>query len=75
MAAQYSVGASRRLIVCSATGALAGIALGVAGAPGGSLLTVASLVALIVAVHRLGRTGPDRAGVRHRPRRRRVVAD
>jgi hypothetical protein len=69
MTAKYSVRASRRLLALAAAGALAGIALSTTGTPGGPMLTVGSLLTLIVALHRFGRTGPD-AGQRRIRRRK-----
>jgi len=61
MKATHSESGSRRLIAIGAMGAMAGIALSAAGTPAGPPLTVASLLLLIVALHRFGRTGADGA--------------
>lgn len=51
---------ARTLLAVTATIALVGIALSVVGDAGsGAWLTVGALVGLIVALHRLGRTGAD----------------
>jgi hypothetical protein len=74
MARDYAVQRSRQHLAITATAALVGIALSAAGVSGGPLLTVGSLLLLIVALHRFGRTGADggspaRGRRRSRPRR------
>jgi hypothetical protein len=71
LAQRYSVRGSRRLLAFCSTSALVGIALSVTETPGGPIITVASLLLLLVGLHRFGRTGPDGAGPGpRRPRRR-----
>ena len=51
---------NRSLLALAATGVALGIGLSVSGSHGlGAWLTVAALVLLVFALHRLGRSGPD----------------
>jgi hypothetical protein len=59
-ARQSDLGRARLLIGAGVTSVLLGIGLAASGEPDiGAIITIASLVTLIYALHRFGRSGPD----------------
>jgi len=62
----------RRLIGLGTAGAVLGIGLSTGASQVGPILTVASWLALLLALHRYGRSGPDVPAGRSRRRHRRV---
>ncbi len=60
IARQSDLGRARLLIGAGVTSVLLGIGLAASGDPDiGAVITLASLVMLIYALHRFGRSGPD----------------
>lgn len=60
MATAPSRSGNRSLLAFAATGVALGIGLSVSGSHGlGAWITLAALVLLVFALHRLGRSGPD----------------
>ena len=60
MARSAPVTTTRRLLALAAAATLFGIALSATGAPAVSFLTVAGLSAMVIGLHRFGRSGADR---------------